>query len=179
MSEFEDYSKELLEASKQFLQTANSSDSGSRKFLAYLRGSLFHAFCFLEAQINYICNHFYDSSVFGTLEKSLLLERDVELKNGEWKLSERKKFFGLEQRVEFLISAFSKDRDKSKGSWFSNLKDAIALRNKLVHPRIAHKLKPREVERAITAILDCVQELYLCVFDKPYPLAQLGLVARS
>ena len=112
MSDFEVYSKELLEASKELLQTAKNFESDNFNYQLYLRSSLFHGFCFLEAQINYICGHFNDSTLFDTLGKSILVEQDIELKNGKWKLSGRTKFYGLKQRIEFIVANFINDIEK-------------------------------------------------------------------
>ena len=125
--------------------------------------------------MNYLAAHFAESPNFDLLERSILSERDVSLEKGRFTLTEKAKFFRLEERIEFLLSRFSPDLDKTKGSWFSDLKSSIAVRNRLVHPREAHTLELIEVERAILSILDCLQALYKSIFGKDFPLASLGL----
>lgn len=174
MSEFEAYSSELLASAKKFFLEAKACDARSEK-QRLLRSSLTHAFFFLEAQLNYIGSHFANSSDFSIVEKSLLSEREVALVKGCFVLTEKPKFFRLEDRIEFLLARFSTDTESSKGSWFSSLSTSIKVRNRLVHPKEAHSISEDEVEQALLAVLDCLSELYTTIFGKPFPLATLRL----
>lgn len=174
MSDFEAYSNELLTSSKKFLEEANSNISTSEK-QRLLRSALTHAFFFLEAQLNYLAAHFSNSPDFSVLERALLTERDIALDKGRFVVSDKIKFYRLEDRVEFLLAQFSADLAKSKGTWFSNLKASVKVRNRLVHPKEAHVLEIKDVEITILAVLDCLSALYLAVFGKAFPPAALGL----
>jgi hypothetical protein len=88
MSEFENYSNELLASSKRFLEEAKSIGPNSEK-QRKLRAALTHAFFFLEAQLNYLASHFSSSSEFSVIERSLLGERDVILDKGRFVLTDR------------------------------------------------------------------------------------------
>ena len=175
MSDFEAYSDELLLSSKQFLEDAKSLKIKSLQRQRALRASLTHAFFFLEAQINYLAAHFAKSPEFNVLEQSLLSEKDVSLAKGRFVLTDKAKFFRLEDRIEFLLSRFSSHPEKAKGTWFSDLKSSISVRNRLVHPREAHTLEFSEVERTILSVLGCLSALYDAIFGKKFPLAALGL----
>jgi len=174
VSDFEAYSNELLSASKHFLEEAKKSVKDSEK-QRKLRASLTHAFFFLEAQINYLASHFLSSPEFSVVEQSLLSERDVSLEKGKFIVTEKQKFFRLEDRIEFLLARFSSDLEGTKGTWFFDLKSSIRVRNRLVHPRDAHSLEINEVENTILAVLGCLSALYLAIFGKGFPLSALGL----
>lgn len=177
MSEFEKYSEELLYSSKLLLQEAKMTDTKNNDRQRNLRASLTHAFFFLEAQLNYLAAHFADSKDFEILERSLLTEREISLKKGQFILTDKTRFFRLEERIEFLLFRFSSDLEKAKSTWFSDLKLSIRVRNRLVHPKEAHELEVPEVERAIVSVLGCLSALYKAIFNKDFPLAALGLDA--
>ncbi|MCB1328736.1 MAG: hypothetical protein KDK28_04420 [Maritimibacter sp.] len=174
MSDFEAYSNELLTSAKRFLEEAKAKDEKTEK-QRLLRSALTHAFFFLEAQLNYLASHFAKSADFSVIEQSLLGERDVALVKGRFVLTEKTKFYRLEDRIEFLLARFSADLESSKKNWFSDLSSSIKARNRLVHPKEAHSISEDEVEKAILAVLDCLSEMYSAIFGKPFPLAALGL----
>ncbi len=174
MSDFEAYSNELLTSSKRFLEEARSNVSKLEK-QRLLRSALTHAFFFLEAQLNYLASHFSSAPQFSVVERSLLTERDIALVRGRFALTDRTKFFRLEDRIEFLLVQFSGDLENSKGTWFSDLKSSIKVRNRLVHPREAHSLEIKEVEKSLLAVLACVSAMYSAIFGKAFPPAALGL----
>tara|TARA_R100000687_G_C6429617_1_gene155015 strand:+ start:315 stop:857 length:543 start_codon:yes stop_codon:yes gene_type:complete len=174
VSEFEIYSSDLLSSSKLFLEEAKADlpEGGKQRML---RAALTHAFFFLEAQLNYVASHFSNSSEFSVIERSLLSERDIALDNGKFVLVNKSKFFRLEDRIEFLLARFSRDLESAKGTWFSDLKSSIKVRNRLVHPKDAHSLEVNEVEKAILSVLGCLSALYRAIFGKPFPPSALGL----
>lgn len=174
MSEFEAYSDELLRSAKKFLEEAKTTESIIDK-QRLLRSALTHSFFFLEAQVNYLAAHFAKSLEFSIVEKSLLSERDISLRKGCFVLSEKKKFYRLEDRIEFLLARFAADLETSKGTWFSDLRSSIKVRNRLVHPKEAHSISEVEVEMAIRSVLSCLNEMYTVIFGKPFPPAALGL----
>lgn len=174
MSEFEAYSNELLISAKKFLEEAKVNGSKTEK-QRLLRSALTHAFFFLEAQLNYLASHFATSADFSVVERSLLTERDVALVKGRFMLTEKTKFYRLEDRIEFLLARFSTDLDASKNAWFSDLSSSIKIRNRLVHPKEAHSIREDEVEKTLLAVLDCLSEMYFVIFGKKFPPAALGL----
>lgn len=171
---FEAYSNELLTTSKQFLEDAKKSVPEIEK-QRMLRAALTHAFFFLEAQLNYLASHFSDSPDFSIIERSLLTERDIAIEKGVFVLTDKPKFFRIEDRIEFLLARFSPDLTKAKGTWFANLKSSIRVRNTLVHPKEAHNVTIEDVEIAILAALDCLSSMYMAIFGKRFPPQALGL----
>ena len=174
MSDFVNYSKELMDCAKQFAADANSAKTKSL-VQAYRRSALMHGFCFLEAELNYLAEHFEGKPMFTVHEQGVLLERDVRLKKGKFVLSDREKFYRLLERIELLLEKCAHDADSVKANWFSSLSSAIKKRNKLVHPREAHSLSDKEVKEVLQAILDGVSALYGTVLKRKYPYKNKGL----
>lgn len=174
MSEFEAYSNELLISAKKFLEDGRAETTTAVK-QRLLRSALTHTFFFLEAQLNYLASHFVNSQDFSVAEKSLLSEREMALVRGRFSLTQKTKFYRLEDRIEFFLATFSPNLEVSKGTWFSDLRSAIQTRNRLVHPKEAHSISELEVERSLLAVLDCLSALYTAIFGKEFPPAALGL----
>lgn len=174
MSAFEAYSNELLQSAKRFLEEAKAEE-GNVDEQRLLRSALTHSFFFLEAQLNYLAAHFATSSEFSVVEQSLLSERDLALEKGRFVLTNKTKFYRLEDRIEFLLARFTTDLERSKSTWFSDLKASIKVRNRLVHPKEAHSISEKEVQQAILAVLGCLSAMYSAIFGKPFPPASLGL----
>ncbi|UNK37737.1 hypothetical protein MNR02_14905 [Shinella sp. H4-D48] len=174
MSDFIEYSRDLMEAAKGFREKAIAADGVDLK-QAYLRAALLHAFSFLEAHLNYMAEHFENSQMFTLHERGILLEKDMSFDNGGFSISTKSKFSRLTDRIELLLFKCSADMVQAKGNWFSKLKDALKVRNALVHPREAHTLSEAQVTEAMTAILDGVDTLYRAVFKKALPYSKKGI----
>jgi hypothetical protein len=174
MSEFIDYSKSLMEAAKGFCSYAEKLPDGSLK-QAFLRASLLHAFSFLEAHLNYMAEHFHDSSMFSVNEKGILLEKEVIFDDGEFQLSQKAKFSRMTDRIELLLTKCASDPSLVKGQWYSQLKASIKIRNALVHPKEAHALNDTQLREVLEAILEAVNCLYKAVFKKGLPYTKRGI----
>jgi len=180
MSDFEGYSKEILESAKAFLEKAKGFDE-SNVFArqAHLRSAIMQGFCFLEAHLNYICDHFSESETLDLLERGLLGERDVRLIDGEFCLSKIRKMYSIEDRISFLLRKFSGLKYSGTNfAWKGPLSDAIKIRNSLTHPRERLVLQINDVEMALQAVLDATNGLYTAVFKRPLPYAKLGLMSQ-
>ncbi|MCY6379348.1 HEPN domain-containing protein [Hoeflea prorocentri] len=168
MSDFVDYARTLMDAAKGFAEKAEIEKRTDQK-QAFLRAALLHGVSFLEAHINEISDHFKNRSILSVHEKGVLLEREVRLEKGSFRLSATPKFSRMTDRIELLLKKFSDDVAASKGTWFSKLQAAIDARNRLVHPKEVHSLSHIEVIGALQAIIDCVDALFRAVFKKPLP----------
>src|SRR6056297_3589374 len=102
MSEFVDYAKELMESAKGFAEKGRVASDQTLK-QAYLRASLLHGFSFLEAHLNELADHFKGKKTLGIHELGVLLEREVRLDKGTFKLSNRAKFSRITDRIEVLL----------------------------------------------------------------------------
>lgn len=164
----DDFASLLFEEAKAFLEKYRSQ--GQRDDSpAYLHAALLLGYCALEAHINNVADDFSDRPEFSTLERSILKEREVILRNGQFELSNTLKMFRLEDRFEFLHRCFQKRPLNKTESWWSSLKAGLELRNGITHPRTPCAVKEREVVDALSAILEAIDTLFQTVYKRPYP----------
>lgn len=168
MSEFVDYAKELMDSAKGFAEKGKAEKDEKLK-QAYLRASFLHGFSFLEAHLNDLSDHFRGKRTLTTHDLGVLLEREVRLDKGAFKLSTTPKFSKIIDRIEVLLRNFCSDVAAAKGDWFSDLANALKSRNKLAHPKEKHELSHAEVIRSLKAIIDCIDALFRAVFKKSFP----------
>ena len=168
MAAVDQFATVLLEEAKRFLEKSKAETSADGK-TAYLHAALNLGFCALEAHINSIADDFSSRQDLSPLDRSILLEKRVELKNGRFELVDKLKLFRLEERMEYFHRKFSgKPLDKSV-SWWSQLKDGLDLRNGLTHPKNEPQVDEKLVSRALQAIIDAIDSLYKAVYKKRFP----------
>lgn len=176
MPEIDDFARGLLEEAKRYLEKASESEEEAA-VNAHLHAALMLAFCSLEAHINAIADEFSARPDFSAHEKGVILEKEVRLENGEFVLSNTLKMARLEDRIQFLHFKFSAPLDRSKPRW-SQLIEALALRNKLTHPKGALDITEAAISRAIQAIIDTIDGLYRAIYGKAFPAANRGLQSK-
>ena len=167
------FASQLLEESKRFLEKADArmADIGRN---ASLHAALLLAFASLEAHLNSMSEDFLVREDLSVLDRSTLAERDFVLEEGRWVLTERLRVYRIEDRVEYLHNTFSNATlDKSAPYW-PQLKDGLRLRNRLTHPRQMEIITGDQVRRAILAVIDTLDALYLAVYKRPFPAKQRG-----
>lgn len=113
MSEFVAYAKELMESAKGFAEKGKSEPDQALK-QAYLRASLLHGISFLEAHLNELADHFKGKKMLSTHDLGILLEREVRLDKGSFKLMKTPKFSRISDRIEVLLANFCKDSSAAK-----------------------------------------------------------------
>jgi hypothetical protein len=173
VADIDDFATSLLEEAKRFLEKAQSEAAPEARN-AYLHAAMLLAFCSLEAHINAISDDFSERPEFSIHERSILLELEVRLEDGEFSLGGLK-IFRLEDRLQFLHRKFSgKPFDKSV-VWWAQLKNAMSSRNKLTHPKDAHLLTVDNVRDAIAAITAALDATYSVIYKKNFPAANRGL----
>lgn len=106
MSDFDVFAIQLLEEAKRFLEKASEGGEPVAE-AAYLHAALMLSFCALEAQVNSIGEEFSIRTDLSAHEQGIILERNVKLENGEFKLQSNLKMARLEDRIEFLHTKFS------------------------------------------------------------------------
>lgn len=176
MSEIDTFATLLLEEAKRFLENATAADDDIRRD-AYLHAALMLGFSSLEAHVNAMCGEFSTRPELSAHEKALLLEQDVKLVKGEFKLTGFK-MNRLEERMTFLHTRFS-GQPLDKGTpWWAALSSAIDVRNKLIHPKGVQAVTIPAVKSAINAIVDTIDALYQAIYKKKFPAASRGLLSR-
>ena len=123
MAETDLFANDLLEEAKRFLEKAGDSSDPSAK-MASLHAALMLSFCALEAHINAIGDDLSTQTSLSVHEKGILLERDVRLKEGDFRISNSSRMSKLEDRIELLYAKFSgTPLDRSMTSWSGRLSE--------------------------------------------------------
>lgn len=177
MAEIDLFANQLLEEAKRFLEKA-SECSDSVAEAANLHAALMLSFCALEAYVNAIGDELSSRPGLSAHEKGVLLEREVRLEDGEFRLKSGLRMARLEDRIEFLHVKFS-GKPVDKGSvWWSRLNAATNLRNQLTHAKDIPVVTPHSVRSAIQAIIDALEALYQAIYRRSFPPANRGLQSR-
>ena len=174
MSQIDEFAQSLLEESKRFLEKAKDGQE-TVAINAHLHAAILLAFSSLEAHVNSISDDFVDRPEMTVHDKAVLMEREVRLEKGEYKIASALKIFRLEDRIQFLHLRFSGKKLDHMQTWWSRLADATKLRNQLTHPKEMVVFKPEAVERAIQAIVDTIDALYRAIYALPFPAAARGV----
>jgi hypothetical protein len=168
------FATHLLEEAKRFLERATATDIEDAR-TASLHAALLLAFASLEAHLNSIADDFLVRNDLSILDRSTLSERDFTLEQGRWTLTDRLHMYRIEDRVEHLHNSFSiTPLDKTASSW-SQLKEGLSLRNRLTHPRQRETITPEQVSRALSAVVETLDALYVAIYKRPLPSKQRGL----
>lgn len=177
MADIDDFATQLLEEAKRFVEKAKDFP-GSGAESANLHAALILGFCALEAHVNAMALEIELVSSLTIHERALLLERDVRLVNGVFEMGNGLKMAKLEDRIQLLHRLIPGKQLDREVPWWSALGNAVALRNELTHPKAAASIRRDAVERALQAIVDTVNSLYLAVYGRKFPAASLGLQSR-
>lgn len=180
MNEFDKLASQLFEEARRFLEKANVAAADSGKD-AFLHAALLLAFSSLEAHVNAIAEELTMRPNLGVLDVSILSETDFSLDdNGRFTSNARLKMYRLEDRLLYIFSNFSLSSSiaPKASSWWSALKAASGLRNRLVHPKADLKIESEAVAKALEAILGCLNDLYQAVYARPFPTFKRGLNSK-
>lgn len=177
MADFDIFANQLLEEAKRFLEKASESSNPIAEE-ANLHAALMLSFCALEAHINLIGEELSVRSDLSAHEKSVLLERDVRLEDGEFRIQNALKMVRLEDRIEFLHTRFSKKPVDKSAVWWGQLISAIRLRNELTHAKTIPSVNQSSVQNAIQAILGALDALARAIYNKKLPVTEMGLNSR-
>lgn len=168
MSSIDTFSALLFEEAKRFLERAKTSEDEAGR-TAFCHAALLLAFSSLEAHMNALSEELALRDNLDMLTQSILLEREFKLEKGAFKLTGALKMYRLEDRLEFLFAKFSVSASQLPYPWWTDLKNGMNLRNRLVHPKVSLPLTPTETGKCLEAIIECLNSLYLAIFKKPHP----------
>jgi len=177
MDSFDSFSNNLLEEAKRFLEKAKE-ETGQQAKNANLHSSLLLSISSLEAFINGIAEDMKEASFLNLLEKAFLLEKEVLLKNGKFKIGPQFKMSRLLERVELLFTKFGASKLDKRSSWWQKLNEGITLRNNLVHAKESTEISEVQIEDTLRAVLSCINNLFLAVYNKGLPSINMGLVSK-
>lgn len=177
MAQIDLFANQLLEEAKRFLEKARERSDTTAE-AANLHAALMLSFCALEAHINAIGEEFAGQSNLSAHERGILLERDVRLEDGEFRIKPSLKMAKLEDRIEFLHTKFSGKPVDRSSSWWGQLNTATNLRNQLTHAREIPAISEGAVRSACQAIIDTLDALYQAIYKRKFPPASRGLQSR-
>ena len=174
MAEIDLFANQLLEEAKRFLEKAKDCVDPAGK-AANLHAALTLSFCALDAHINAIGEEFSVHADLSAHEKGFLLERDVRLVDGEFKIQSGLKMARLEDRIEFLHARFSGTPLDRSAAWWGKLSSATQLRNQLTHAKTVPAISESAVRNATKAIIDTLDQLYKAIYKRKFPPTSQGL----
>jgi len=177
MDSIDTFASLLLEEAKRFLEIAveANEDDGMN---ANLHASMVLAFCALEAHVNAVSDEMALQKGLTPHEKSILLEREVGLDNGQYKVKPTLKMHRLEDRILFLFARFTKAPLDKDAPWWGKLKLSLKLRNQISHPKGAILLTRQDVEASLEAIIGCLDAIYQSIYGRKLPAAARGLQSK-
>lgn len=178
MSAFDDFSALLLEEAKRFLEKTNETEDQDAK-TAFMHSAVLIGVSALEAYINGISQELINFPSTPIHEKSLLGEREIELKNGEYILTERLKIQRLTDRIQYLYFKYDKKYlNGDSESWWGPLKQSLKLRNELVHPKEEITISQDQVKLLIESVIGCLLCLSKIIYKKEFPFRNMGLQSK-
>ncbi|WP_338822571.1 hypothetical protein WDM22_00720 [Bradyrhizobium septentrionale] len=175
MSEIDAFASSLLEEAKRLLEKAGETSEPDAE-RAYLHSALLLAFCSLEAHVNSVADEIAARPMTTTHSRGVLLERRVELKKGEFVLQNSPQISRLMDRILLLHRLGPKPN--LSGEWHGRLTTATDLRNKLTHPKSVPSLSAASVKKAIEAVIETLDELYIAVYKSRFPAAHRSLDSK-
>jgi hypothetical protein len=179
LGELEKNSRHLLEIAKRYLEKAKEAKKDPIAIDAYLRACIIIAFASLESQLLYVASHFTGRKDMGVLERAVIGQFEYEFQNGVCKLTDKPKFYKLEERLKLLLAFFSGDEFKARDyPWWSNLMEGVNIRNEIVHPKRVTELTIPAAGSILKGILGAMSDIYEVVFKKKFPAAALELESR-
>jgi hypothetical protein len=177
VAEIDLFANQLLEEAKRFLEKTGEVGEPAAE-AANLHAALMLAFCALEAQLNAICEEFSIRHDLSAHEKGLLLEREVRLEDGEFRVRPNLRMARVEDKIQFLYTKFAGKPVDRSSEWWGRLNEATLLRNQLTHAKTVAPVTQAAVESATLAIINALDSLYRAIYKRGFPAASQGLSSK-
>ena len=145
---------------------------------AFIHAALMLAFCSLEAHVNAISDDYKVARQdISLVDQAILSEREIKLDHGKFMLGSLK-IYRLDDRILHLHATFGTQKVDRSASWWSELLEAISLRNKLTHPKSVPDIRPEQVKRSILSIVTALDKTYLSLYQRNFPPASRGIQSK-
>jgi hypothetical protein len=177
MSDFDDFCSDLLEQAKRYLEKIRADKNACHQN-AYKNACLLLTVCALEAYINGISDEITLAPNFPILLKGTLLEKEVKLVKGDFKLTENLKMSRLTEKIEILYKRHKRKVLNDQENWWLVLQSGIDIRNKLTHPKEKLDLSEEFLKKVLKSVIDCISCLYLCIYKREFPKKNLDITSR-
>lgn len=176
INNFDEFTTTLFNEAKFFLEKASLSKANPDIECSYLHAALLLGMSALEAYVNSISNELVEGGFDLSLnEMSLLAEKEIYFKKGNFQLGTNLKMFRLIDRIDFIYYKFSNNTISNTDIWNQNIKQTISLRNDLVHPKSELKVSYPQIEAALRNILQTIDVLYIAVYKTHVPILNYDL----
>lgn len=173
MESLEAVSSRRFEFSKALLQRAKKERNPElQKNFSEL--AVVSAFSSLEGMLSYVFEHFSGSQNFDVFEKSIIQEKGIRLQKGVPTLVDRR-FHSIEDRIQFLFWRFSGAPFDNTKKWWPEFLNSVSIRNEIMHPKKEFEMSIDDAERAVSSVLQVIDDLMVTVFKKNWPRANKGL----
>lgn len=176
MAKFEEFCSQLLEESKRFWEKSQETKDRHERD-ACLHAALLLCSSALEAHLNSISSELLLGPKLDITDLSILNEKEIALSGGEFLLVGQK-YFRVIDRIEYLVVKFSGKKIDKKAQWWSDIQAAIHLRNELTHPRGESKFDADSVKRALIAMIETINIVYISVYKTKLPVYDTGLISK-
>lgn len=179
MSSIDGFAAGLFEEAKRFLELAKTAAANHDQAgqAGYSHAAIMLAFGALEAHVNAVADEMALQKGLSVHDKAILLEKDVKLDDGRYKLSNTLKIYRLEDRILFLHARFS-SKPVEKSIWLPSLKTVTNYRNELTHPKSASSVTIKNTEDTIYAIIETLDALYMAIYRTAFPVKSRGLHSK-
>ncbi len=178
MATFDNFSAKLLEEAKRFLEKSKSAENEDAR-TAFIHSTVLIGMSALEAYINGISSELLNYQNTPIHEKSLLGEKKIELKNGEFILTNKLKIQRLTDRIQYLYFKYKKEHLTGVNEvWWGPLNSSIKIRNGLVHPKEEISISYDEAKNLIENVIACLLCLSKIIYKKEFPFKNLGLQSK-
>jgi hypothetical protein len=165
----------LLEEAKRFLERGQKADDKTAES-ANFHAALMLAFCALEAHVNAVSDEVANWSSLTEHQRGVLLEKEVRLNEGKFEIGTKLQMARIQDRI-LVLHQIGKGTIK-ENTWREKLSGANDLRNKLTHPKTVPSITSAAVTKALEAVIETLDELYLAVYGRRFPAAHRKLVSK-
>jgi len=177
MAEIDRFASLLFEEAKRFYELSLSHDTEDGK-TAYLHAALSIGVSSLEAHINAIAEELLLRKNLSILDRSILMEADFALRNGEHVITNGLKIYRTLERYEFIYNRFGRVKLNKDLAWWSKLKSALEARNNLIHPKDELNITQSVVESGLDGIIIALDSIYFSLYKKKFPAARRKLHSK-
>lgn len=123
--------------SAEFLRMAEINEDETDVCQRYCRASILASWAGFEAWINKTCTDFANNdNKLALLERALLLERRINFEEGEFRISNSIKYESVENKLEFLIARYGKQKLRKNTLHWNRFKESKKIRDSITHPKV-------------------------------------------
>lgn len=178
MATFDDFSALLLEEAKRFHEKISETTDEDAK-TAYIHSAVLIGVSALEAYINGIAQELINFPTTPIHEKSLLGEKEIEFKNGEFVLNEKLKIYRLVDRIQYLYYKYKRVHlNGGTETWWGPLKQSLNIRNGLVHPKEEIEINQEQVKLLLESVINCLLCISKLIYTKEFPFKNMGIQSK-